>query len=302
MRTLLFLLLISLGFALRAPDLYRAYEETSRKRPQEVKPYPLEFMNVLYDLYVGGKDRKGGDKESYIYRAWLFENTMAFIGYFHSTFWTSGRFEDYVRQTGQIREAMRGGRLREGDAGAEGILQSRLDDYYRAVLIGVMAGGSYGLVPFPSSEQSGKYGKVLSPVFAFRVGQQQLRHAVLVEYAERVAQRRAELAVLTFYARNLCTGEVYSLTQLDVGRLGGVSIGGECCSAILSSIADMKTAIVNALDVISDQNRAFGDLTCATLLAILHSAKVEQEALEIGLFSLSAQYGMLINQEKAVAK
>lgn len=296
------LLLLIFGLVFAGP--YEAYEANRGRNIQRAIEFPreYEFIKRLYDAATGAFNlsESVSGNQGYTRSAWIFENTMALLGYFHKAWTTEYSFGSYVREVEGIKNMASQGRVREDDGGENGVSEARMQEYYRAIYLGVLAGFSYGMVPYPSKEQAGKYGKVLSPVYAFRVGQQAMRVAVLTEMAERLAYHRAELATLYYFSRRYCsdTGEFTRIFRQRINVPGGGFGGGDCCAAIVSAIMDAKAAIVAALSVVDEKIGTMGELECLSLLTALHNTKVGLEVAELELYKLSVNHSLLSIMEK----
>ena len=295
-------------------ELYRAYSKNAGKNI-EAKALPMEFVHRLYGLFVATAD-KNIAKGSYQEKAWLFENTMAFLGTLTHYRNGSVTYADYKEGVKNLFGFIDSGRLQNfSDADDDGVLDHRLQAYYFAVALGVLAGIGPGFIPYPDKEQGDRYGEVALPVYKYRVSMQQLRVATLTAMTYRVAYNRAELATLYFFANSYCRGvekqEATRRVATNPSDAAEAKVrafvcdkapGVLCYGPIVAAIKDLKVALLAANDAFASQGSSNASFACLSILTQLHNTKVLLDQMELSLYNLSTQYAILSAKEKEMPR
>lgn len=271
----------------------------------------LTFLKNLSSFWVGGNSEmipKGG----YAEKAWMFENTMALLG-----------FLEGIKKAGDIHPdkyndifnnafgKFNKGRLRNWDDANNGVVsEQKLKEYYQAVMLGVLSGIGPGFISVPDKPVAARYGETALPIFGYRITTQAVRSALFVEYAYRVAYAKAELASLYWHAKQQCDiihdkipdwqASIMSIENIE--KTPPAAGPGYCCPANLSYLANIRSILSIGFRTLIDQNIESLKLQCISLLTQLHNAKINLETMELVLYNLSANYSQLAISEKAMVR
>lgn len=314
-------LAVSSVFADSTDALFRAYANSINRVNNVLKSTSSldindEFIRAIYNAFVAANMNIDGE---YRKKTWLFENTLAFLGTFTEAKARSIDFATYQSKLRTLSGILDAGKVQNfSDATADGAIESRIIAYYRAVAIGVLAGIGPGYIPFPGKEQGDMYGAVAVPVYNYRVSMQALRTSVLTSMIYRVVYNKAELATLYFFANSYCRGlEKQEATkrvatrpedafrskagevQYDILVRGSGTLRYE---PVVAAIKDLKVALLAASDALASQGSANATFTCLSILTQLHNTKALIDFMELALYNLSAQYGILASMEKSAAR
>lgn len=304
-------LLFLFGFVYGQNPVYENYSNSTHptvKLEEDLYNSDLTFLKNLSYLWAGdGRVIKG----NYAEKAWMFENTMALLGFLEGVKKSSDINPDKYRNI--LNNALRkfaGGRLRNWDDANNGVVsEQKLKEYYQAVFLGVLSGIGPGFIAAPDVPVAARYGEVSVPILGYRMAAQAVRSALFVEYAYRIAYAKAELASLYWHAKQQCDGvnnkipnwqaNINSIENIEKSPAVG---GGYCCSANLALLSQIKSILSIGFRTLIDQNIESLKLQCISLLTQLHNAKINLETMELVLYNLSANYSQLAISEKAMVR
>ncbi|MEM1668070.1 MAG: hypothetical protein QXM53_05380 [Thermofilaceae archaeon] len=273
------------------------------------------FLRNLSKFWMGGNRDMAEGWGKYAERAWMFENTMALLGFLEGIKKSSNIDPDKYRNI--LNNALRkfaDGRLRNWNDASNGVAnQQRLKEYYQAVFLGVLSGIGPGFIVVPDAPVAARYGEVSVPVLGYRATMQAIRSALLMEYAYRAAYARAELASLYWYAKQQCDGVNDKISSDDkwkaninsietLGDMTPATGPGYCCPTNLSYLANIRSILSIGFRTLIDQNTESLKLQCISLLTQLHNAKINLEIMELVLYNLSVNYSQLAITEKTMVR
>lgn len=271
----------------------------------------LKFLYNLSRLWVGDKSAIEG-KGQYAEKAWMFENTMALLGFLEGVKKKDDvNYDKYRDIFNNVFEKFNKGRLRNWDDASDGVVsEQKLKEYYQAVFLGVLSGIGSGFIAGPDPAIAARYGEVSIPVLGYRTSVQAVRTALFVEYAYRIAYARGELASLYWHAKQQCDTVNNKITNFETNirtienteNMPPTIAAGTCCPANLSYLANIRSILGVGFRTLIEQNVESLKLQCIMLLTQLHNAKLNLETLELVLYNLSANYSHLAITEKAMAK
>lgn len=267
------------------------------------------FLRNLSKFWVGGN--RSMIQGNYAEKAWMFENTMALLGFLEGIKKSSNIDPDKYRNIlNNALSKFASGRLRNWNDANNGVAnQQRLKEYYQAVFLGVLSGIGPGFIVVPDAPVAARYGEVSVPALGYRATTQAIRSALLMEYAYRAAYAKAELASLYWYAKQQCDGvndkipnwqaNIRSIENIERSPAVG---GGYCCGANLALLSQIKSILSIGFRTLIDQNTESLKLQCISLLTQLHNAKINLETMELVLYNLSVNYSQLAITEKTMVR
>ena len=297
---MLVLVVVALGFAVNAPftprmpeiigNVKRPYDNIRVSPPSSVSGRASDdYFKALLKYFMDGSFSWTGG-ERYPNLAWKGDNTLALLGYLNKGWAVNQKtFADYLRELNSVQADMSKGRLKSDNYGDD-------QDNYMSVAGGVVAGFSYGKSIHPSSSaQVGSYKDPYKTYYAFKVGQQKVREAVLKEHMERVVLLKKELSFLYSLVNRYCSREMVEYEYMaKTPPTPDVLVGGTGTLYYRPIIRAIEDQTAWLLDVGERSLK----LKCVDYMAKLHAIKVEIEQTEISLYQLSALYGLLENDER----
>ncbi|MEM0325767.1 MAG: hypothetical protein QW733_01875 [Desulfurococcaceae archaeon] len=305
-------LLFLFGLAYGQNPVYEKYKDSTHESVNlynDLYNSDLTFLKNLSYLWVG--DRRV-IQEKYAEKAWMFENTMALLGFLEGVKKANDVDPDRYRDI--LNNALgkfSSGRLRNwNDANNNGVVsQQKLKEYYQAVFLGVLSGIGPGFIAAPNRAVAARYGEVSVPILGYRTTVQAIRTALFVEYAYRIAYAKAELASLYWHAKQQCdtvynytSGWQENIRSIGVAEVMSISGGGTCCGPNLAYLGNIRSILGTGFRTLINQNIESLTLQCISLLTQLHNAKINLEMTELVLYNLSANYSQLAISEKAMVR
>ncbi len=307
-------LLFLFGIVYGQNPVYESYKNSTHESVdlyRDLFNSDLTFLKNLSSFWVGGnRDMIPGG--GYAEKAWMFENTMALLGFLEGIKKSGDISPDkYNKIFNNAFGKFYKGRLRNWNDANNGVVsEQKLKEYYQAVMLGVLSGMGPGFIVVPDKPVAVRYGEVSVPVFGYRMTVQAVRSALFVEYAHRAAYAKAELASLYWYAKQQCdivNGNISdwqaSIKSIEnIENLPPASGPGYCCPANLSYLANIRSILSIGFRTLIDQNIESLKLQCISLLTQLHNAKINLETMELVLYNLSTNYSQLAISEKAMVR
>ncbi len=247
------------------------------------------FETIKQNGNIDGK----ANTNDYTKKVYYSDNTPALLGYYFGYYSRNKTNSHYKDDLKNIKDNVLSGSVVDYNSSLD--TNKNLQAMYTLYVSGQSYGYIYG--PDPSKQSQLQRNPAL---YSFRVGQQQIRDAVVKEYTERILLLNKELENLySEYKRNCDIGQNHiNNFQSDWAKVSAAPdfIVGLCSGTLF------YMNILNQLEDITRANqdmiKRYMQISCTNLLTNITSLKTQIYQTQLQLATLSANYGILSNMEK----